>query len=58
MALTAIALASFGIITRLDQEMDQWLENHEYVSSRKHEVTQLTQQEHDQLDSLQIITNL
>jgi len=58
MALTAIALASFGIITRLDQEMDQWLENHAYASSRKHEETQLTQQEHDQLDSLQVITKL
>ena len=58
MALAAIALASFGIITRLDQEMDQWLENHEYVSSRKHEVTQLTQQEHEQLDSLHPVTSL
>lgn len=54
MALSAIALASFGIITRLDQEMDRWLEEHEYVSPRKHSVTQLTQQEHQQLDSLQI----
>lgn len=58
MALSAIAIASFGIITRLDQEMDQWLQNHEYVTHRKHQVTELTQQEHDQLDSLQRLTNL
>jgi len=58
MALTAIAIASFGIVTRLDQEMDQWLENHEYVTTRKHEVSQLTQQEHDQLESLHPVTFL
>ncbi|GEK52365.1 hypothetical protein [Vreelandella venusta] len=49
---TTLTLATFGIITQLDRQMDQWLETHSYEVRPKHEPTELTDQENIDLDQI------